>query len=181
MSRLRVGQLALALVVAVIGGEFLQAGGAGGTTTAKKKSWYSKTVTTTTITAPLAVDPDNEDVDSNATGVAVYQVVEVAVTFCGRTSTSICRTLTVSLSNLPTTDDNQVLFELNEDEAGIGTAPVVNNSATLKLTTKCGGTVPFIVEDDFLDVDATIGGETELDIISGTFGAPVVTVTTCGK
>ncbi len=181
MSRLRFVQLVLALVVAVIGGEVLQAAGSKGNTSAyKKKSWYSKTVTTTTLTAPLAVDPDN-DVPSNATGVAVYQVVEVAVTFCGRTSTSICRTLTINVSNLPTTDDNQVLFELNEDEAGIGTAPIVNNAATFKLSTKCGGTVPQIVEDDFLDLDATIGGEPELDILSGYFGAPVVTVTTCGR
>jgi hypothetical protein len=149
------------------------AGGLGGKTSLKSSCLVSKTVTTSVYTATL-----NPNEPETGSGTATYTYTTVAITILGCTFTSSCATLTVTASGLSDPDNTVVVFELNEDENNpLGSAFVTGGAVSLTLSTKNGQTVPNIGTGDTIEIDLA---NIEFDLLEGTFGDPVTTVTTCG-
>ncbi len=166
----------LSLAWCVVGGEGVQAAGPGGRTSILNRSWFSTTVTTTVLQA------QSTDVDA----VATYEVVTVA-TRIGRwswTCTQSSLTVTVSSSAIEEGSTVQVVYGTpGGGSSTIGTTTATNGTATFSLSTKQGETVPVVQEGDFVGLYfINPSGEFEPPPARPFFfGAPVTTVTTCGR
>ncbi|MFN0054144.1 MAG: hypothetical protein ACKV0T_18350 [Planctomycetales bacterium] len=166
---------AMVLVLSCI--PFAEAAGPGGTTVAKKK-YVSVTVTTTTNSANF--DFRNNPDTAQVTGSLTATVITTTTTAFGHTFTSTQRSLSGNVQNVPTVDNNLVVFGLNfggvAPATPVASTVIASGAGSFNISTTRGDAVPTVTAGDVMDANASIGGQ-PVTLKKAIFAGPVTTVT----